>query len=297
MTIVLLILKIIGVLLLLLIAVLLLVLFVPIRYRAAGSYHSKLQVRLRVSWLCHLITFGLDMLPGQNDMYLRIFGIKKILTKADNAEEFEDTIEEIAEESAVDIAEEGEHAAKHFADASVEKETGDAPQKDIDKPPQADSAASPKKRRRGFHPFLRITQKVKDIYARIKTAVVRIFSVFERILGLVSDAQNKQAVRFLLGKLFRLTGRMLPKQLKLDLVYSTGSPDTTGEVLGVLALFPMGYEQRWNITPDFTADSFFVEAEFDVRGRFFLYQIVGTALSVLLDKNCRRLYNEITNGS
>ena len=42
---------------------------------------------------------------------------------------------------------------------------------------------------------------------------------------------------------------------------------------------------------DFTAEEFYAEADFTVHGRIFGVQILALALRIILDKNCRRLYN------
>ena len=56
-----------------------------------------------------------------------------------------------------------------------------------------------------------------------------------------------------------------------------------------LRLFPKRHD--WNIIPDFTAEEFYAEADFTVHGRIFGVQILALALRIILDKNCRRLYN------
>lgn len=318
MTIILLVLKIIGILLLaflvLLAALVLLVLFVPVRYRVRGSWREKPELSARVSFLLHAVVFGLDMLPEKNDVYLRILGFKKNLTKADNTEEFEDTIEEIAGEGALNAAQEAKEAADTFADTAVlEKEKRDGKKTsgttEGNAKTEGAGADAPREdfvqKRRHILSFpADAVQRIKDFFEQVKAAFgraraafVRFIAVSGRIQRLWENEGNRQALRFLGGRLFFLLKKLAPKKLALDMAYSTGSPDTTGELLGVLALFPVAYTQRWNIKPDFAADSFYVDARFDIRGRVFIFQVLGIALSVLLDKNCRKLYNEIKNGS
>ena len=281
MTVILLILKLIGLLLLSVLAlgllILLLVLFVPVRYRGYGSYHKELRLTLRVNWLLHLVTFGVDMLPGQNSMYVRIFGIKKNLTKADNTEEFEDTSVEEAQEHSSETGVASSEKAQTSSDTDMVS--------DSEKP----------------FGFIR---KCKEFWERIKNScrqwkqkLIRLKDTVSRIQRLASDERNQKAIHLIGNHVFRLLKCMMPRRLKLNLTYSTGSPDTTGELMGVLALFPIGYTQRWNIMPDFTADEFYADADFDVKGRIFFFQILKCSLTVLLDKNCRRLYNKLRSGS
>lgn len=80
MSVILLILKIIGILLLallgLLLFVILLVLFVPVRYRITGEVEDEISVHLSVTWLLHLITWRGAYEQGEFDSGLRIFGIR-----------------------------------------------------------------------------------------------------------------------------------------------------------------------------------------------------------------------------
>lgn len=274
------------VLLLLLLLLLLLVLFVPVRYRARGSYSAQLTLTLRVSFLFSLLAFGIDMLPGKNNVFFRFLGFKKILTKADNTGEFEDTIEETLDLCAADAAKETKRAAHKFEEASVEKE------KEKKNERTGEEQETGKKTR-----LSSLFSKIKEKLTAVRTAAIRFFSVAERVRALFAKESNRRALSFLGNRLLSLLKKLLPKRFSLTAAYSTGSPDTTGELLGVISLFPSAYRQRWQITPDFTSDSFYVDAQFDVRGRIFAYQMVGLALSVLLDKNCRTLYNEIKNGS
>ncbi len=91
MTVVLLILKIIGIVLLslfgLAILVLLSVLFVPVRYRVSGEVKEEweLCVRFKVSWLLHIVSFRAAYQEGEFQQEVRIFGIQLDLDK--NAED------------------------------------------------------------------------------------------------------------------------------------------------------------------------------------------------------------------
>ena len=107
----------------------------------------------------------------------------------------------------------------------------------------------------------------------------------------LEDSHNKAAFSHIKDEVLLLLKHICPKKLKVDMSYSTGSPDTTAEVFGILAMFPVGYRNHWNIIPDFTAEEFYAEADFTVHGRIFGVQILALALRIILDKNCRRLYN------
>jgi hypothetical protein len=83
---------------------------------------------------------------------------------------------------------------------------------------------------------------------------------------------------------------ILPRKSKLNGIFSTGSPDTTGQLFGFICCIPFMYQENWNITPDFEAENAYFRGEFHAKGRIYIFQIVGIMLRIIMDKNCRRLY-------
>ena len=124
---------------------------------------------------------------------------------------------------------------------------------------------------------------IKDFIAKIKVA-------YPRIKKILTDDRNKKAVIHLKDELIYLVKRLLPKKSRVRGAFSTGAPDTTGQLCGVIALFPIMYQKGWELRPDFMAESAYFEGDFWGKGRLYLFQIVGIILRIVFDKNCRRMY-------
>ncbi len=294
MTIFLAILKVIGwvvlILLLLVIAAACLVLFVPVRYQADVFSHGKTEAKVRVSWLLRMVRFYMTY-SGQEfsaKIYILFFPLKLFgMGKTEAEKEAGADVRKSAEELTEDIenekpspetgkeAEQNEGRAAKLIEKAAEKSNAD----DVVK------SAERVKKAAGSDKF----GMIGSIWGMLKNIKVTI----EKGKKLLEDRRNQAAVLHLKKELFYLLKKIMPKRMKVKAVYSTGSPDTTGEALGILALFPIGYKNRWNITPDFTADHFYIDGEARVGGRVFVYQLAGVILRILLDKNCRRLYNKI----
>ena len=291
MTVVLLILKIIGIILAVLLGIvvlgILLVLFCPFRYRIWGSYHEKPDISIRVAWLMHIFQFRMDITETQQ-MYLRIFGFRKYLSRNQEETSESEEISGLEEENKAtntvdDVSVENE---TDRSDTAIEEENGEAGAfentKDSTEVKSSDvSHKSPEKK-------ISISQKVKRLWEKIR-------DIWKKIKKLYMDPQNKLAFTKLKQSAARFFRVLHPKKFRLQLKYSTGSPDTTGQLLGVIAMFPIGYRNGWTVVPDFTADAFYADAEFDVRGRFFGISLIKLACSIILDKNCKRLYNKVTS--
>lgn len=288
------ILKVIGwillILLLLIIAAACLVLFVPVRYQADVFSHGKTDAKVRVSWLLRLVRFYMTY-SGQEfsaKIYILFFPLKLgSMGKTEAKKEAGANVRKAAEDLTEDIenekpspetgkeAEQNEGRTAKLIEKAAEKSNADDVVKSAERVEKA--AGSDK------------SGMIASIWGMLKNIKVTI----EKGKKLLEDRRNKEAVLHLKKELFYLLKKIMPKRMKVKAVYSTGSPDTTGEVLGILALFPIGYKNRWNIAPDFTADHFYIDGEAGIRGCVFVYQLAGVILRILLDKNCRRLYNKI----
>ena len=154
------------------------------------------------------------------------------------------------------------------------KETSDKSNEEKNKP-------SEKKKNKG-----NVIDKIKDGVEKIKIA-------YPRIKKILTDDRNKKAVHHLKEELFYFIKILLPKKSRVRATFSTGSPDTTGQLCCGLALFPVIYKDGWELCPDFVAESAYFEGDFYGKGRLYLYQIVGILLRIVFDKNCRRMYTMI----
>lgn len=303
MTVVLLILKIIGIILAALLGIvvlgILLVLFCPFRYRIWGSYHEKPDISIRVAWLMCIFQFRMDITDTQQ-MYLRILGFRKNLSREEEetneSEESSGLEEESETTNTVENAFDKKRIETNRSDAAtVEENSGEEEFRNKEDPKDSIETKSTDVSRKTPEKKISISQKVKRLWEKIKRALFNIKETAVKIKKLYMDPRNKLAFTKLkqsVAKFFRV---LHPKKFQLKLKFSTGSPDTTGQLLGVIAMFPIGYRNGWNIVPDFTADAFYAYAEFDVRGRVLGISLIKLACSIILDKNCKRLYNKVTS--
>ena len=298
------ILKVIGIILLVVLALiltaLLCVLFVPVKYRAVGSFdNTDIRAKAHVSWLFHLFALHIEY-ADETDGYIRLAFVKKKLF--DNYEALDDDdmddaakteflmmtrslasasrIVEVLDEK-IDITDEQAEdectARTHNEYRSVTDEN-----QHIKQQTKLTHQKRYKKRNKKSH-----KKQFKDKSEKIKNCIYKLKREY-------SDERNKAAFLHLKKELFIILKRICPRRLKLTMVYSTGSPDTTGISLGILACFPVGYTNRWRITPDFESENPYAKGSFDIKGHVIVISILAATLRILFDKNCRRLYNRIS---
>lgn len=319
------ILKVIGIILLvvlaLILAVVLCVLFVPVKYRAVGSFdNTDIRAKAHVSWLLHLFALHIEY-AWETDGYIRLAFVKKKLFEDSDSDyedyEAESEYEDYEAESDYENDEYDEKPAEFDSgadnyetlyidsmddDAKAEdkgcENTGNKPEIPADESEhitdgqtENESTAQThqktyKKRDKKLHKKSHKKQ-FKDKSDKIKTGI-------DKLKREYSDERNKAAFSHLKKELFIILKRICPRRLRLTMVYSTGSPDTTGISLGILACFPVGYTNRWRITPDFESEKPYAKGSFDIKGHVIVISILAATLRILFDKNCRRLYNRIS---
>lgn len=281
------ILKVIGIILLVVLALiltaLLCVLFVPVKYRAVGSFdNTDIRAKAHVSWLFHLFALHIEY-ADETDGYIRLAFVKRKLF--DDADSDYENDEKAAEASDDDVMDE---AAKTETEDKVSENTGDEPKISADENQHIKQQTklahqkTYKKRNKKSH-----KKQFKEKSEKIKNCIYKLKREY-------SDERNKAAFLHLKKELFIILKRICPRRLKLTMVYSTGSPDTTGISLGILACFPVGYTNRWRITPDFESEKPYAKGSFDIKGHVIVISILAATLRILFDKNCRRLYNRIS---
>lgn len=287
------ILKIIGIVLVVLLCILLvlilLVLFYPVKYRIFGTEvydkENKSDIHIRLSWIFHLIGVNVDIDP-ELTAGLRILFVKKNLMKdsdtsnarsdnngdGDSCDSDSCNSDSIEAENIKNIS---ETDIKNTDNIAVAEEKINANATKAEKSVSEDeytNATNAYSNNKGKEKIKRLTGKIKKI---------------------LKDDSCKDALNKIKTELINLLKAIMPYKLYLKAEFSAGSPDKTGMVLGILAMFPIGYRNKWKIRPDFEREEIYIDSEFDIKGHIFLYKILVIAIRVLVDKNCRKLYNEI----
>ena len=308
------ILKVIGIILLVVLALiltaLLCILFVPVKYRAVGSFdNTDIRAKAHVSWLFHLFALHIEY-AQETDGYIRLAFVKrKLFDDADSDYENDEKAAEASDDNVMD------DATKNKAEDKVSENTGDEPKIPADESEHVadeqtedeSTSQTPNEQRSVTDENQHIKQQTKPTHKKtykkphkkshkkqFKDKSEKIKNCIYKLKREYSDERNKAAFSHLKKELFIILKRICPRRLKLTMVYSTGSPDTTGISLGILACFPVGYTNRWRITPDFESEKPYAKGSFDIKGHVIVISILAATLRILFDKNCRRLYNKIS---
>ena len=290
------ILKVLGIVLLvllgLILALLLTVLLVPVRYSGHVLYREKLSSQIRAGWLLGLVKFLLEYDQREETgpvWSLRIFG-KKILPREMPA------AEEIPETAAPEGTEKTEPDPKEPAPEQP-ADTGTPREDNKDKKDKKEKKSLAEKIRE--LPEL-LDRKLADLRKRFlekRDALLEKLAGLrerkDRIEALLRSERNQRTFRMLLRQIKKLLQHLLPRQWKGEVILGFEDPATTGQVLAWLAVFLPLYGTELKIIPDMEQQ--IIDADVDMNGRIRLIVPVAIAVRILADPGARSLYREVKN--
>lgn len=312
--IILLILKIIGIILLCILGIILLILLsvlvIPIRYKIDFSIYEYGSIRCIVSWFLRIFSVNFNYEKGEFDKYVRIFGIrtKLLFGKKEEKDDFDynnseekDIFEEINEsfsEKKHDYKDmyrpEKDDIIELFKDEEQESfnqfHEEDISQVNNEHLEEEDTSSNVKKKsifNKIWDKLKKIRFKIKSIYGKIK----KIYKKAASIKEFFELEQTKEAISFLKKQAGTLFKYIKPRKITGRLKFGTGSPASTGEILGIIYIFYKGANEKFIIEPDF--DNKVLEGEIHLKGRITVFSMLIIALKLYRNKN---LKNTIKNG-
>lgn len=300
------ILKIIGIVLLsvigILLCFLLLVLFVPVRYRVNGYYKDKFVCHGKISWFLHFISFSFDVEDGVVTS-LRILGIpasvfiRKVKQKEDSASKVKNNeitsadTKSFPQEDTPSSVEEHQNLSD---DMTPKLETLEA----------VSSSESVLKKIKSFINGLYqkvnvFVSKLKEIYYKIRQIPLKIKNVLlkaenkkelaKRYISILQSETTKQAFFCCKNRILCAIKHILPRRMKVVVDYGFADPSSTGYILAVYGMLPSWVGKKIILHPDFNRD--FLECDFSVRGIIRMWTLLYQVIRILLDSNCRSFYH------
>lgn len=286
-----LILKIIGSCLLVLIGICLLlilsILFIPVRYRmkGKGEVPKTLETDVVFSWFLHMFHGRIHYSTDGFQFKIRIFGIplklrKQIYIKEiqiieeDTADEVTDVNESVKESDEVETSKESEIEAPK----EVSKVTTDSSNKEVT--------------RKGFFKklsFKGIIEKCKQFWQKL----IQFKNQLGNIKNIILEETNKNAAKTLFREFKHLMKHYAPRKASGEIQFGTENPADTGQILGVISLFPFWYRNKISVIPDFTADELYAKGNISLKGHIRSIHLFTSGIRLITNKDIRKLINQI----
>lgn len=308
MTVILMILRIVGIALLvilgLLLAVVLAVLFVPVCYRADGSFHEELTASARVTWFLHLLSAriifekelnvkaficGIQIYPraarikkqscpqghsgseGQEDMRAGMTG-----KRTENGETVKPAKAVKFTEPVTPLEPAGDSKEKADAFEEADWETfgteGRTKQKEF-------SAGNMTDR------LKRLVQKLQDSLRDIRSTLRGLYERLSYYKSIWDREETQRAFRLASAQLSKTMRHVLPRRTDVYAVIGTGDPASTGQILAVQGMLYPWLGDKIHIVPDFEKEHF--EGEFHLKGHIRAGVLGFYVLRLMFDRDVR----------
>ncbi len=276
-------LKIIGLILLVLLCILLgvmlLLLLVPVVFRGDFTSYEEINAKGTVSWLGPVVRFraGYDKNGFSYRLKILFFTVLSSDKKEDVSEEF--LSEEPAPGMEADAPKEASPREPE-PDATAEE----AAPTEI-KPDAAAEEAAPTE--------LKQDDTAPDEPERKEPPKAEKSGAVGKIKNILTSGNLTDAIGVLLGKVKKLLSHFKFKILKGDVSFSAGDPANTGFATGAISLVPAAYGRKLSIKPDFESEEAYFRGYINAGGHFFMIYAAIFALSLLFNKDIKRLKKSI----
>lgn len=314
MEVLLLILKIIGICLLVLLGIFLFlvlsILFVPVRYRirGKGAIPKPLEAEVVFSWFFHIIHGRVRYGEEGVGFKVRLFGIplrlgpkkpkkekkkkqkrKKGSAKTKNVKETE--IEDSFELDSLrktELIKETE---------PIEKTESIKETKLIAKTEDFGNTETFGEHRNIFQ---RKADKIKRIFRNLKEKLLqlkeKLFQLKEQLGNIkiiLSEETNRNAVAALFREFKYSMKHYAPRKASGELQFGTDDPANTGQILGIVSLFPFWYRYKVSVMPDFESEGLYAKGELSIKGHIRSIHLLISGIRLIKNKDIRKLINQI----
>lgn len=253
---------------------LLLMLFFPVVYRLRGSFRPEGKfLLLHVKWLFGLVSLVYSY-PEKRKLQVRLLGIRLFQEKKRK----NGTLKE--EHPSEGKSPEGRALKKEASKEDSKEEKGQERAPFHENAAGAGSGIEEAEDKSFFRKkYEKIVYTFKNIYDKIKYVWDNI-SYYWALMQHRDTLQLFQHTRKRAGRILKI---IRPRKLKADILFGTGSPDTTGYACGLYGILSPMLGGEVVVTPDFTQAV--LEGNISASGHIMAFRILWNALCLLLDKN------------
>ncbi|MCI9079705.1 MAG: DUF2953 domain-containing protein [Lachnospiraceae bacterium] len=142
-----------------------------------------------------------------------------------------------------------------------------------------------------------IPSKIKDTFSKIGSSIKKARESarntkdkFTKVKDFVFSEITKNMLGVAKDSLFRLLLKLKPRKIKSDILFGTGDPCQTGQILGLAAVYMAVAGTEFNITPDF--ENKVLRGRIMVSGQIRAASMAFAVLRVIISNEWKSFYKE-----
>lgn len=134
-------------------------------------------------------------------------------------------------------------------------------------------------------------EKIKYTFCKICDTIKNIKNEISFYKELWKRPEGKAALLKVLSQLKYLWKKARPSKLQGNVVFGTGDPAATGQILGILGTIYGVLPQGVSIIPDFEEERY--EGTIQIKGKLKLIHVLLIVIRLLSDRNFKTIVKEI----
>lgn len=280
--------KIIGIVLLcvflLLVTVLFLVLFVPVRYQIRGCREEEdeapVRAAVKITWLLHVINVAFRY-PEEAYIKVRVFCFTVFSTRKGP--------ETVSEEKEALAGKQGR--TKETKPRAEEKPAGEEdreiPENKLDEKADIPEMEEPIKISGFLKKLFEILKNIKYTISQICDKIKHMIKNTGYYIKILKSDTFRRAWSLCSREALGLLKTILPRKLTADFTIGTGDPASTAQILSIEGILYPLVGNRISITPDF--EHSIVEGSFFIKGKITVCRLLLIAVKVYFNRDLRRV--------
>ena len=281
----------------------LLVFFVPIRYKADGSFKgNKPSFVAGATWLLHAVSVKY-ILGQKNPLSIKIFGFK--LKQKEDTEENDDDFEEydmalqksdVESAKPVEAAKESEASKPKEPVALEKKEQHIFSESTLEKPieePAKTASEPPAKQEKPDESGENI--KAEDTHKDVPKSESKnkdfenqsFYDKIKKYIKIIESRRFKKTFEYAKTKIFKLLKHIRPRKLVIKGEVGFDDPSLTGKIIAITSMLKPFLGRHVNIVGNFEEPVICIEGK--IRGHITVLKVLWTGAVLYFNKNIRKI--------
>lgn len=295
------ILKLLGIFLLsllgLLLFLLLLVLFVPIRYVAVAQREEEsgqaFTLKLKVTWLLHFLNVHFSY---PKEAYIRVRILCFTVFRSDKEKnpskaKLDRGSSKTPDPEPETVRDEGVQVKEIQPEKTQEEKDRETMVKEMqERHQELEQEEKPSGRnffRKLFRKLFALLKNLRYTIAQICDKIKKIVKNIKYYIGILNSDEFKRSFQMCSSQAGILLQHIRPQKVKGNLLIGTGDPASTGQILAVYGMLYPFWGNQIAITADF--EQRIVEGELSIKGRVTVFKLIRCAWIIYFNKDLRRL--------
>lgn len=271
------------------------ILLSPIRYKGRIKYSGKPDIRIKASYLCHIFSgyFILDENGQKADFKIFRKSMLNRKTKAASHKHKKKKTKTTDTDLIKPDKPEEFHKAEEPETMKIPENVSDNVLKKNEIRAKIPPENKPKPKKSIFKKLKDVYNKIRNFIKNMSERVRNALDMRDKIISEIDNADNREAVNYGLVLLKKVLKHILPRRHRIYIRFGTGDPASTGQYLGLMYAFGAWLGLNFVVEPDF--DDKVIECDIPFRGHISIAVLLLWAVKAYRNKKFMSFIDKIRN--